>query len=58
MLWKCMDGLLFCESWWDLWAASYDAPEWDAKEKKSTARGRLALFSYRKQAARILYSFE
>src|SRR6266404_1440096 len=23
-----------CESWWDLWAASYDAPQWDAKEKK------------------------
>src|ERR1700682_5832967 len=34
MLWKCMNGLPFCESWWDLWAASYDAPGWDAKEKK------------------------
>src|SRR6267378_4485404 len=22
------------ETWWDPWAASYDAPRWDAKEKK------------------------
>jgi hypothetical protein len=28
-----MDSYL--KSWWDLWAASYDAPGWDAKGKEA-----------------------
>jgi hypothetical protein len=33
------------ETWWDLRAASYDAPRWDAKEKKSPPAEKLILFS-------------
>ena len=47
-----MDSYL--KSWWDLWAASYVAPGWDAKEKKSAARGKVGAVRATDEAIRQL----